>query len=544
MLCCSLKFNDTNAIRMTFSVFGHTLYVIGCVRENLRVRLVQLLRHPLSYLHKLESPVSQATHLKHQSPGDNMDLDSKQLVVVVPNDVSVPSRRLFSSEYEAWQSYLENPLTAATKAMMSINGDEDSSAALGLLYDHCKVPKEKRCVSSNVKPREHSALWPDDCRGLNRLHHLQALKSVPVNLSLNSSAITEHESLKYRAQHLTGDIRGGEGKGGAALTLVKREGHISTVFSCSGGSCPQELREQKGMIYEPSCNGLDLAGYLKEEQRISPDSLNEDVVGGEMDNRHSPLRADESQHSLLVDGFQYYLDASMSLWPRQGDGPMAYLNRGQFYALTLSATSLRPPRCKPRVKLQSVIMVVFGDDKCRDQQLKNWKYWHSRQHSAKQRVLDIADCKERFSRIENVEEIAYNAVSFTWDATEEAKVSISVNCLSTDFTPQKGVKGMPMTIQVDTYSYNSYSRPIHRAFSQIKVFCDKGAERKLRDEEKKQQQLRKRRGKNGRLGPTPPIKSPDSKLFKTKTDLDTQPILFIPDVHFGNLQRAGVCFRH
>lgn len=34
-------------------------------------------------------------------------------------------------------------------------------------------------------------------------------------------------------------------------------------------------------------------------------------------------------------------------------------------------------------------MVVFGDDKDRDEQLKNWKYWHSRQHTAKQRVLDI-----------------------------------------------------------------------------------------------------------------------------------------------------------
>lgn len=34
-------------------------------------------------------------------------------------------------------------------------------------------------------------------------------------------------------------------------------------------------------------------------------------------------------------------------------------------------------------------MVVFGEDKCRDEQLRNWKYWHSRQHTAKQRVLDI-----------------------------------------------------------------------------------------------------------------------------------------------------------
>lgn len=38
---------------------------------------------------------------------------------------------------------------------------------------------------------------------------------------------------------------------------------------------------------------------------------------------------------------------------------------------------------------QSVVMVVFSEDKNRDEQLKYWKYWHSRQHTAKQRVLDI-----------------------------------------------------------------------------------------------------------------------------------------------------------
>lgn len=44
-----------------------------------------------------------------------------------------------TTEDEAWRSYLENPLTAATTAMMSIQGDEDSAAALGLLYDYYKV---------------------------------------------------------------------------------------------------------------------------------------------------------------------------------------------------------------------------------------------------------------------------------------------------------------------------------------------------------------------------------------------------------------------
>lgn len=37
-------------------------------------------------------------------------------------------------------------------------------------------------------------------------------------------------------------------------------------------------------------------------------------------------------------------------------------------------------------------------------------------------ALHAADYKESFSTVGNVEEIAYNAVSFTWDVREEAKV--------------------------------------------------------------------------------------------------------------------------
>lgn len=503
-----------------------------------------------------------------------MDMDSKRLVVVVPNEVSMPSRRVYSSEDEAWRSLLENPLTAATKAMMSINGDEDSAAALGLLYDYYKVPRERRRTSSDVKPTDPSALGSNNCGNLEVLdHHLQALRSMPVNLSLNSSTTNEHQGSRFGAMNLN---RGGDGKGGgsAPLALVKTEGQTSMAVPCSGGLYQEQPREQIRMVYEQSCYDLSIAGYLKDEERSTPDSTNEDAVGGEMYHRSSSSGDDAFHYSLPVDSFQYNLEASMSLRPRQGEGPMAYLNRGQFYALTLSKTGFKSSLYQSRGKVsggtlshgpdespssreqcttrgsqlqqdstvQSVIMVVFGEDKCRDEQLKNWKYWHSRQHTAKQRVLDIADYKESFSTIGNVEEIAYNAVSFTWDVSEEAKVFISVNCLSTDFSSQKGVKGMPLIIQIDTYSYNSCSsRPIHRAFAQIKVFCDKGAERKLRDEDKKQ--LRKRmKGKNGSSGQTSPIKRAESTLFKSLQDLDSQPVLFIPGAYFGNLQRAGQVF--
>ena len=38
---------------------------------------------------------------------------------------------------------------------------------------------------------------------------------------------------------------------------------------------------------------------------------------------------------------------------------------------------------------QSVIMVVFREDKHLDDERKAWEFWHSRQHSYKQRVIDI-----------------------------------------------------------------------------------------------------------------------------------------------------------
>lgn len=46
-------------------------------------------------------------------------------------------------------------------------------------------------------------------------------------------------------------------------------------------------------------------------------------------------------------------------------------------------------------------------------------------------------------------------------------------------------------------------------------------------------------GKSCSLGLASPIRRADAALLKNMRDLDFQPVLFIPDVHFGNLQRAG-----
>ena len=42
--------------------------------------------------------------------------------------------------------------------------------------------------------------------------------------------------------------------------------------------------------------------------------------------------------------------------------------------------------------------------------------------------------------ISDIDEFAHNAIAFTWDIADVAKIFISCNCLSTDFSAQKGIK--------------------------------------------------------------------------------------------------------
>ncbi|XP_077446685.1 grainyhead-like transcription factor 2b isoform X2 [Stigmatopora argus] len=462
----------------------------------------------------------------------SQETDNKRLVVVVPNESSFPTvRRAYTSEDEAWRSYLENPLTAATKAMMSINGDEDSANALGLLYEYYKVPKEKRLltapkVAEVTEEQEKSLPSDDDDGGVEAEasdNRVQVLKSVPVNLSLN-----------------------GEHPEASAPPSAKAEAYAPVYGSAGLHYRTMDGEEQSRPVYQQSpyeVTAVSHGSYLKEDRRPSPPDSPFDEDRDTKYHTPSSLASDDFLfHQDGSESFRYTLDATRSLRQKQGEGPMTYLNKGQFYAVTLNELSANKRLRHPISKVRSVIMVVFSEDKNRDEQLKYWKYWHSRQHTAKQRVLDIADYKESFNTIGNIEEIAYNAISFTWDVNEEAKIFITVNCLSTDFSSQKGVKGLPLMIQMDTYSYNNRSnKPLHRAYSQIKVFCDKGAERKIRDEERKLFR-KKSKGKDGGVGAIAAAKKSDATYFKTMSDLEAQPVLFIPDVHFGNLQRAGQVF--
>ncbi|XP_070984238.1 grainyhead-like protein 1 homolog isoform X5 [Oncorhynchus clarkii lewisi] len=475
--------------------------------------------------------------------------DNKRAVLVLQNEPSYGQRRPFTNEDEAWKSFLENPLTAATKAMMSINGDEDSAAALGLLYDYYKVPREKRTISQTKTESLGSDVDPN-----KRYMHLMA----PLQEASMVSAESRIQVLKGPFNILLpNQLHGQDNKRGVpfpspdttvtvSIAAVPNYPNIKMEGSSNGFSVtvPNHCSESDSHTVE-FARQLTHSQFSPSTQTRTPDSTfpenykdsSQEVFSfpGDLQLRLASIAPEEYSAFDTVPGnnFEYTVEASKSLRQKTGDGTMTYLNKGQFYPISLKEIDNSKLLHHPISKVRSVVMVVFGEEKCRDDQLKHWKYWHSRQHTAKQRCLDIADYKESFNTISNIEEISYNAISFTWDINEEAKIFISVNCLSTDFSSQKGVKGLPLNLQIDTYSYNNRSnKPIHRAFCQIKVFCDKGAERKIRDEERKQS-----RRKDGDVKVPILQKRNDVTSFKMMTDFETQPVLFIPDVHFSNVQR-------
>ncbi|KAK3701725.1 hypothetical protein QZH41_018886 [Actinostola sp. cb2023] len=237
------------------------------------------------------------------------------------------------------------------------------------------------------------------------------------------------------------------------------------------------------------------------------------------------------------DKYTYVLEAPTSIVQRRGDDTLTYLNKGQFYAIDFEG-NVDPPSSESDVlRVKTVVHLVFRDEKDPRTELEHWHYWHSQQPNPQQRAFDV-DRKSCQNIDENIDDLSYNAAGFVWSPHVNAKIVIRINCLSTDFSPQKGVKGIPLHLQIDTYEDpdSPDAEPIHRAFCQIKVFRDKGAERKNKDESKSAERRMQKWMKQNPIGADPTMISPThlfhppskfTQLLST-TPLGPKPVLFTP----------------
>ncbi|KZS21841.1 Grainyhead 1-like protein [Daphnia magna] len=310
-------------------------------------------------------------------------------------------------------------------------------------------------------------------------------------------------------------------------------------------------------------------------------------------------------------GFRYYLESPISTSQRREDDRITYINKGQFYGITLeyvpdperplkNQTVKGEPLKKkwafcdlvlqfryaspPPVSLCSKLAISFGplynpffpfqwlqfliDFSWRAKIVRqkrstlNWPYPASigqsnrfgnstkspvGRYSLKPCSITQSTCtnillfefvpspdtKNSSGLIGCIEEVAHNAICIYWNPLESsAKINVAVQCLSTDFSSQKGVKGLPLHLQIDTFDDPRDSIPVfHRGYCQVKVFCDKGAERKTRDEERR---AAKRKmvvtGRNKRLEELYHLNAERSEFYHM-ADLMKPPTLFTPDDH-------------
>uniref|UniRef100_A0AAG5DAH1 Grh/CP2 DB domain-containing protein n=1 Tax=Anopheles atroparvus TaxID=41427 RepID=A0AAG5DAH1_ANOAO len=239
-------------------------------------------------------------------------------------------------------------------------------------------------------------------------------------------------------------------------------------------------------------------------------------------------------------GFKYYLESPISSSQRREDDRITYINKGQFYGITLEYVH-DPDKPLKNQTVKSVIMLLFREEKSPEDEIKAWQFWHSRQHSVKQRILD-ADTKNSVGLAGCIEEVSHNAIAVYWNPLESsAKINVAVQCLSTDFSSQKGVKGLPLHLQIDTFEDPRDTNVYHRGYCQIKVFCDKGAERKTRDEERRAAKRKMTATGRKKLDELyhPVV---DRSEFYGMSDLIKLPVLFSPSEDIDKLTSMDMQF--
>ncbi|XP_063676616.1 grainyhead-like protein 2 homolog isoform X3 [Bolinopsis microptera] len=247
--------------------------------------------------------------------------------------------------------------------------------------------------------------------------------------------------------------------------------------------------------------------------------------------------------------YEFILDAPISIVQKKGDDTLTYLNKGQYYKINFLSNPNTRDRLDFNLKVKSIVHLVFRNQDRRKEH-EYWTYWYAQQPNANIRVFDVDEraCKN----VEEINEIGCNAVSFSWNSNIGATIVLRINCLSTEFSSQKGVKGTPLYIQTDTFedTESLNPEPADRCYCQIKVFRDKGAERKNKDESRTADRKLQKLLKNGQIPPsdqdpnnivTTVFHKPCKQTVLTKTTvLSPKPVIFTAPVRNLSFSVNGV----
>ncbi|KAI8146869.1 CP2 transcription factor-domain-containing protein [Fennellomyces sp. T-0311] len=214
----------------------------------------------------------------------------------------------------------------------------------------------------------------------------------------------------------------------------------------------------------------------------------------------SPPTSCPSPASLRYD---IILEAPPAAAQRSEEAQLTYLNKGQYYCITLNDSDGYDGFHT------STLAIMFHDESHRRLALNYWRFWLGQQREPETaRALEINT--GRCSNIHNLQCEYFDRVTFNWHGKRNAKIYVRFNCLSTDFSRIKGVKGIPLRLHMETQG-SSVSDPVHQqmpsplveaTYCRIKLFRDKGAERKNKDDQRHiEKQIEKLQGNPGEMHP-------------------------------------------
>jgi len=108
--------------------------------------------------------------------------------------------------------------------------------------------------------------------------------------------------------------------------------------------------------------------------------------------------------------------------------------KGQYYAINLVDTQ------KKDTTINTAVRVRFHDQQQLLEKTENWRTWLSQQPSRAARPIEID--KIASVGIRSVDASEFDTVRFQWSGQRGAKALVRLNCLSTEFSRSKGVKGI------------------------------------------------------------------------------------------------------
>ncbi|BFZ59236.1 hypothetical protein YB2330_000242 [Saitoella coloradoensis] len=197
--------------------------------------------------------------------------------------------------------------------------------------------------------------------------------------------------------------------------------------------------------------------------------------------------------------FETVLRASTSMTKHPDEIPVTYLNKGHIYTFSIRDST---PVSGRILTYRSYARISFDEPAQRKRAAYAWRVWRdgrggdNDKEAEKMKAVICEGLSPRHGKggrsigFELEEDsVSFDGFAFRWTTSrpeQQIDVDVKFNFLSTDFSHSKGVKGCTVRFCVKTEVLADHAMPIppgmptcEVVFCKVKLFRDKGAERKL-----------------------------------------------------------------